>query len=113
MTVGAPGKSSTGFDPLLVAAASYLFGFVSGVFLLVTEKDSAYVRFHAAQSTVVFIGVLVVNFLIVALPFVGWLLFVPFLLGVVALWLFLMFKALKGEAYKLPWIGDFAEDISR
>jgi uncharacterized membrane protein len=105
-------RSSTGFDPPLAGALAYLLGFVSGILLLVVEKDSPFVRFHAMQSTVLFLAVLVVNFLLVATP-LAWILAPPFLLAVVGLWLFLMYKALNGHRYHLPYIGDFAAEHSR
>jgi uncharacterized membrane protein len=113
MSADAPRLSSTGLPVHIAAALAYVFGFISGVFLLVIEKDSADVRFHAAQSSIVFIGATVVNFLLIALPLVGWLLVPVFVLGMVGLWVLLIVKALSGVRYKLPWVGDFAEDISR
>jgi uncharacterized membrane protein len=92
-----------------VGALAYLFGLVSGLILLAIEKDSNYVRFHAAQSTVVFGAVLVLNLMLLGTPVVGWLLLVPFLVAVVILWVFLMFKAVSGERYRLPYVGEFAE----
>jgi len=106
-------RSTTGLPVRGAAAAAYLIGFVSGVFLLVVEKDSAYVRFHAAQSTVVFVAALVVNVLLAALPVMGGMLSRVFMPALVVLWIVLIFKALAGDRYKLPWVGDFAEDISR
>ena len=49
-------KSSTGLDPNLAAALAYLLGFLTGILFLVIEKDSKFVRFHALQSTMVFLG---------------------------------------------------------
>ncbi len=86
-----------------MGAVAYLLGFVSGVFLLLTEKKSQFIRFHAMQSAIVF-GALTVA---LAIPFVGQSI-VP-LISVV-LWLFLMWKAYNGEMYKLPTIGDFAAE---
>ena len=113
MPADPPRLSSTGLPVHLAALLAYAFGFVSGVLLLVIEKDSADVRFHAAQSSIVFIAATVVNFLLVALPFIGGLLVPLYLIGVIVLWVVLMIKAVSGERYKLPWVGDFAEDISR
>ncbi|MFC1971745.1 DUF4870 domain-containing protein [Chloroflexota bacterium] len=43
------------------------------------------------------------------IPFIGWIL--GYLLGVLGfiLWIILMLKAYKGEKYKPPWAGNFAE----
>lgn len=104
-----PGKSTTGLDPNLAGALAYLGGAITGVLFLVIERDSRYVRFHAMQSTITFLGILVMNLVFIGTPIIGWLLYVPFLLAIMALWLFLMFKAVKGEQYKLPYVGDMAE----
>ena len=61
------------------------------------------------QSTVTFLLVLVANLLLRNVPIVAGLAFLPFLVGVAALWIVLMVKAFMGERYKLPYIGDFAE----
>lgn len=105
-------RSSTGLDPHLVGALAYLLGFVSGILLLIVEKDSPFVRFHAMQSTIFFLGVLAANFLLAAIP-LAWILALPFLLAVVGIWLFLMYKAVNGHRYHLPYVGDLAAEHSR
>ncbi|MBW2281571.1 MAG: hypothetical protein JRG82_12585, partial [Deltaproteobacteria bacterium] len=86
-------RSSTGLDPRLAAALSYLFGFVTGIIFLVVERDSQYVRFHAMQSTVTFISLFVIRVLAEVVPVigpaVGWLANV----GGLVLWALLMIKA--------------------
>jgi uncharacterized membrane protein len=99
------GKSSLGIDENIAAFLAYLFGFISGLILLVVEKDSSFVRFHAMQSVLVF-GVL---FLIGMIPFIGWI--ASFVIAPIAfiLWIILMIQALQGKMYKLPLVGDIAE----
>jgi len=103
------GKSAIGLDSHVTATIAYLGGILSGIFLLMVEKDDRYVRFHAMQSTIVFLIVLVVHFALLGVPVIGWILYMPFIVGVVGLWGFLMFKAFHGETYKLPYIGDLAD----
>jgi uncharacterized membrane protein len=110
---GDTNRSSTGWDPHVVAALAYLFGCISGVVVLALEKDSRFVRFHATQSVLTFLVVAVVALLVLSLPIVGVLAYVCLVVGVAALWLFLMFKALNGDVYKLPYIGDIAEQRVR
>ena len=107
MTV--PGASKGGRSPELMAALAYVGGVISGVVILAMEKDDRFVRFHAMQSTVTFLIVLVAHLGLTGLPVLGRALYYPFLLGVVALWVFLMVQAFNGNRYKLPYIGDFAE----
>jgi uncharacterized membrane protein len=106
-----PGQpSSTGMDTNLAAALAYLAGFITGIVLLVIEKQSRFVRFHAMQSTVLFLGVLVLSIVINTIPLLGAFLY-AFLLfpAVVIVWLVLMFKAYNGEYFKLPVVGEFSE----
>lgn len=104
-----PGKSSTGLDQNLAGAMTYLLGLVTGIGFLIIERENRYVRFHAFQSTFTFLVVAVVYLMMLGLPIVNWLLMVPFSLGVTALWAFLMFKAIQGQQYKLPLVGDWAD----
>jgi uncharacterized membrane protein len=103
------GRTSTGLDEPLAGALAYLLGILTGVLLLVVEKKSRYVRFHAMQSCVVFTAVLAASIVIWSIPFIGVLLNIAFVLGVVALWVLLMYKALSGVEYKVPYLGDLAE----
>ena len=93
----------------LMAAASYLLGFVTGIIFLLLEKQSKFVRFHAMQSTILFGGIFVINIALGFIPILGWL--AGLLLSLVAfiLWIVLMWKALKGEMYKVPKVGDIVE----
>jgi len=109
MTAPVPGSSSTGLDPKLAAVLAYLFGCVSGVVLLIVERKDDYVRFHAMQSTLTFLAVLIAGLVLGSLPIVGWLLYRLASAGTFLLWLVLMFKAFTGERYKLPYVGEIAE----
>ena len=93
----------------LMAAASYLLGFVTGIIFLLLEKQNKFVRFHAMQSTILFGGIFVANIALGFIPILGWL--VGLLLSLVAfiLWIVLMWKAFQGEMYKVPKVGDLAE----
>jgi len=109
----APDPSSTGLDPTLAALLAYLLGFVSGLVFLVIEKKSRFVRFHAMQSTLTFLALTVVSFVAGFVPLLGPLVgFVASVLGLV-LWVLLMVRALQGDWYKLPMVGDMAEERAR
>ena len=102
-------KSSTGLDVNVAAALSYLLWFVTGILFLVMEKDSKFVRFHAMQSTIFFLPLAVAQMVLWSIPLLGWLLgFFLWVAGLVV-WLVLMFKAFQGERFKLPVVGDIAE----
>ena len=93
----------------LMAAASYLLGFITGIIFLLVEKQSKFVRFHAMQSTILFGGIFVANIALGFVPILGWM--VGLMLSLVAfiLWIILMWKAFQGEMYKVPYVGDLAQ----
>ncbi|OGG12456.1 hypothetical protein A2875_01880 [Candidatus Gottesmanbacteria bacterium RIFCSPHIGHO2_01_FULL_46_14] len=93
----------------LMAAASYLLGFVTGIIFLLIEKQSRFVRFHAMQSTILFGGIFVVNLALGFIPILGWLVGLLLSLAAFVLWIVLMWKAFQGEMYKVPYVGAIAE----
>ena len=64
-------KTSTGLDANVAAALSYLVGFVTGIIFLLVEKENKFVRFHAMQSTLVFIGIVAIDILLQIVPILG------------------------------------------
>lgn len=100
-------NSSAPADGNTNAMLTYLVGWVTGLIFLLTEKKDKLVRFHAAQSVIVF-GSL--N-LLMLVPVIGWALSPILSLLMVALWVFLMIKAYQGEMFKLPYAGDYAEKL--
>lgn len=102
-------KTSLGIEENLEAALAYLLGFVTGIIFLIVEKKSKFVRFHAMQSTVLFISILVIEIIFGFIPFIGWILVGLTNLAAIILWLLSMYKAYKGEKFKWPFVGEFAE----
>jgi uncharacterized membrane protein len=109
-----PEKSSLGIDANLAAVFAYVFGFISGIAFLLFEKNSKFVRFHAMQSTIFFAAIAVLKVVLSVIPLLGSLINI-FLVwpATVVIWLVLMVKAFKGEYFKLPIIGDIAEQQVR
>lgn len=91
------------------AALTYLVGWITGLVFLFTEKEDKFIRFHAAQSLVTFGALTIISFV----PVIGQLLgLILWPLGLI-LWIVLMVKAYNNERFKLPVIGDFAEQVEQ
>lgn len=93
----------------LMAALSYLLGFITGIIFLLLEKENKFIRFHAMQSTITFGGLFVINIILNLIPVLGWA--VNLILFPISpiLWIILMVKAFQGDYFKLPYVGEIAE----
>ncbi len=107
------GAASTGLDPRLASLLCYSAWWVTGLVFLFLERENREVRFHAAQSLVVFgglsvlmllIAVLTATSLVVAPSFfrVAWSLNSAVWLAAVVLWLVLMVQAFRGGRARVP-----------
>jgi uncharacterized membrane protein len=99
-------------DSNVFAAISYLAFVLTGILVYLLKNDDKFARFHAMQSIIVGVVLIVVNIIIgfiALIPVIGWIILALYPLVVLLLWLFLMWKAFKGERYMLPTIGEYAE----
>jgi uncharacterized membrane protein len=93
----------------------YALGWVTGLIFYFIDKRP-FVRFHAAQSIVVFGGLTIIRvglgmvFLTGGVSLGFGLLWLVSILGFV-LWILLMVKAYQGERYRLPIAADLADQI--
>lgn len=117
------GPTSTGVDARLSALLCYLAWWVSGVVFLVIEQEHRAVRFHAAQSIVLFGGLTAVIVLLsatsVAALFISPVIFqaawmTSYLVWFVAvlLWLYVLLKTFRGETWRVPFAGDLAARLA-
>jgi uncharacterized membrane protein len=116
--------TSTGVDARLSSMLCYAGWWVTGLVFLFAERRHAEVRFHAAQSLVIF-GLLSVAMLlcgvasavafVVATTLVQMGQAVGYAIWFVAvlLWLFLLMKTWRGEMWRVPIAGDLAMKIAR
>lgn len=102
--------TSTGLAPNVSALLCYLLGFVTGIIFLVLETKNQDVRFHAYQSLATFLSIFVISVVAGIIPLVGWLVSALLTPLSLVLWVILMVKAAQGERFKLPWVGDWAEE---
>ena len=121
---------STNLVPGIAGLLCYLFGWISGLVFLVIEKENHTVRFHAIQSIFFNIGISIIyltlsiltgilitvtsglpgaaNMIFILLQ----ILFFIFTIIFFVIWIMLMVRAYRGEIWKLPLIGDIAEQNS-
>ena len=111
-------KTSLGIEENIEGALCYLLGWITGVVFYFVEDKNKLVRFHAMQSILVFLPLM-----IIAWVFGGFFGLFMFWTGsyflwmcswiiwaiIIILWLILMLKAYQGEKFKLPIVGDIAE----
>jgi len=104
-------RSVTGLTRGVEGLLCYVGGWISGIVFLVLEQKDRTIRFHAAQSIVVFGFLNIILAMLRPLPFVGW--FLGTVIGVTAfvLWVVLMVKAMQEDVLKLPLAGDLAEKL--
>jgi uncharacterized membrane protein len=120
---GAQGGISPNVAGLLIYIPFCLIGLVCAIlfgFLLEPYKNNRYIRFHAWQSialygcwlTFFFGAMAVIHILAIVIHFIL-LLAIPLYLFMIVGWLvimiMLMIKANGGEMYKMPVVGDWAE----
>jgi uncharacterized membrane protein len=98
-------KSSTGLDENIAGVLCYVLGWITGIIFFLIESENKTVKFHAMQSILVFgaasIVMAVFGRIWIFNAVIGAVMFI--------LWVVLMFKAYRGEKYRLPVAGDLAE----
>jgi len=92
-------------DKNMASVIAYLGVWVTGIILLLTEKEDEKVRFHAMQSTVAF-GALTA---LTMVPLIGWILSPFIILFSTILWIYCLVKAFQGEMFELPIVGEFSK----
>jgi uncharacterized membrane protein len=115
--------STTGLDAHVAAALAYLAGPFSGVLVLLAERGSPYVRFHAWQAVIGLGGLGVLVALLYTLAFasvvvsatafhallivsgVAWALWI-------VCWATCLVKAFTRRRWKMPIAGAYAERLS-
>ena len=117
-------SSQTGMSENVAGLLCYLLGWVTGIIFYLIDKRP-FVRFHAAQSIVVFGGLHILN-IVVGIIFgaglmmmggwggfgLGWALFR--LIGLVSLilWILLMVKAYQGQKFEVPVAAGIAKSFA-
>ena len=95
-------------------------GWIIALVLFLIDKRS-FVKFHAAQSLIMHVGMIVCGVAlgifmgmlhVLHIFFLGFLLYPLLWLAIILLLIFMMYKAYLNEKYKLPIIGDLGEGLA-
>jgi uncharacterized membrane protein len=108
-------KATFGLEENVASAACYVLVWVTGIIFFLVEKENKTVRFHAMQSILTFLPFTILIWILSAI-FMGifwfgmWWIISLIELVMFLLWLFLMYKAYTGQKFKVPVVGDIAEN---
>jgi uncharacterized membrane protein len=117
-------STQPGMSENVAGLLCYVLGWVTGIIFFLIDKRP-FVRFHAAQSIVVFGGLHVLN-IVVGIIFgagfmmmggwgafgLGWVLYSLINLVALVLWILLMVKAYQGEKFQVPVAAGIAQSFA-
>jgi uncharacterized membrane protein len=114
-------KTSLGLEENFEAVLCYLGVWITGLIFYFVEDKNKFIRFHAAQSVLVFLPLMILAWIFggffgifsygpewVFFAWVSWL----FWILVLILWFILMVKAYQMQKFNLPIVGDIADKHS-
>ena len=105
---------SSGLSETAAGAIAYITIIPAIIFLAMEPYNrSSFVRFHSWQSIFLGIAAIVIDMILTFIPIVGWILLPIVGLGFLVLWIIVIIKASKGERFKVPFIGNFAEQQAK
>ncbi len=119
-----PETSSTGLPPNTAAALSYLAWWLSGLLFFLVERESRFVKFHAAQALVGLGAIWVLGLTLWVFAFAAlfvsaaafkvllYLAYGAWVLGMVA-WAVCIVRAWQGDEFELPVVGKIARKWGR
>jgi uncharacterized membrane protein len=115
----APAASSEGLSENVAGLLCYVLGWLTGIIFLLIDKRP-FVKFHAAQSIVVFGALMIVRIAVGVITGFGgvvgfglWAM-IETVLGLltVILWILLMIKAYQHELFRVPIAAPIADGIA-
>ena len=99
-----------GLSDNAAGALAYITIIPAIIFLIIEPYNkNSYIRFHSWQSIFFGIAAFAINAVLSVMPLIGWIITPVFMIAFFVVWLIVLLKALKGQRYKLPFIGKYAE----
>lgn len=100
----------SGLSDNAAGALAYVTIIPAIIFLIVEPYNkNSYVRFHSWQSIFLGIAAFAIDIVLSVIPLIGWIIIPFFMIAFFVVWIMAILKASKGQRYKLPLIGKFAE----
>lgn len=126
------GKSALGLDPNVAAGLCYLpvcgINLIMSIIVIATDKVNKLARFHAFQSILLMVSTipLVIIYMVgfgialvidsaIGFPifmFLVWLIMLVLGIGIFVFAIIALIKAFQGQIYKIPVIGNMADNWS-
>ena len=115
-------KTALGMDAKIASALGYPIGLIA-IIMIIIEKGNRFARFHALQSLLLHVAWVVI-FIVVGVVFgimtaisstlglIGIAVYPLLMLAYFGSLLFCAYKAYQGEMFKLPVVGDMAENFA-
>ncbi len=116
--VAVTSAGGTGLAENVARLLCYAFGGITGVIFFAIDKRP-FVRFHAMQSIITFVALMILQWVLAWWigGLISWVVAsgLSGLIGLATLacWIICMIKAYQGERFKLPVVGDMAEQYSK
>ncbi len=118
---GSAAPPTAGIDENVAGLLCYVLGWVTGIIFLLIDKRP-FVKFHAAQSIVVFGGLTVLRIGLLFMGgitggMIGWGVYgiLSLVLGLLTLvlWILLMVKAYQHETFRVPIAAGIADGLAK
>lgn len=115
-------KTALGMDAKIASALGYPIGLIA-IIMIIIEKGNRFARFHALQSLLLHVAWVVI-FIVVGIVFgimtaisstlglLGIAVYPLLMLAYFGSLLFCAYKAYQGEMFKLPVVGDMAQNFA-
>jgi uncharacterized membrane protein len=112
-SVPPPAAATEGLADNVAGALAYVTIIPAILFLILDPYNKRpFVKFHAFQC----IGLALVAFalsMILVIPILGWIVGVVGDIALFVVWIMCILKAYKGERFKVPVIGNYAENMAK
>lgn len=100
----------TGLSDNGASALAYVTIIPAIIFLVTAPfNQKSIIRFHSWQSIFLFVAAVAIHIVLLFIPVVGWILSPLVSLFFIVIWVICLMKAFNGQRFKLPVIGNFAD----